>query len=409
MDRTLKIIISILVGLSLLLCAFIGGFVLSQSANSLRSKIGISRPGQSTQLQKDVEEIYKLMEKFGYSVPSEETATIGALNGILQSSGDIHSRYLPPEAFENYSEEMSGKYAGIGVSMSEKDETSYVVEVFKGSPAEKAGIQVGDYFYAVDGETSKNWTPTQLSNIVRGEPGSVVKLTMLRPYTGHEVPTEKNPLGKPYDVEIVREEIHYPNVRAELKEAKVGYIKISSFNQITTDEASKELADLEKQGAKAIILDLRNNPGGLVTEAIGITSLFVEDGEVVRLVSRTEGTEVYKVDKRTASKLPLVVLVNENSASASEIVAGAIQDHERGIVVGANTFGKGSVQTQYNLKNGGAVLLTTARYKTPHDREIDKVGVEPDVLSPMDFMNIMTEEEDTQLKDAIAEALKLAK
>lgn len=412
MSRSFKILIASLVGIALILVSFIGGYLTSSSLSSIKNSL-TNQNAQGSSIGGDVgdavDAVYKIMKESGQDPSAEDTATTGAINGLLQSNGDTHSQYLPPSMFEEYSEEMSGSFGGIGVSMTEQDGTIKVVEVFPGSPAERAGVQVDDFFYTVDGVTKTNWTSKEVQKSVKGEPGTKVTITLLRPYDHGEMPTEKDLLGKPYTVTITREDITYPNTTAKMLDGNVGYVKLSQFNQLAGQEVRKEIASLEKKGAKSLVLDLRNNPGGLITQAVDVTSIFVQKGPVVRTVSRVEGDEVLNVTGDKITDLPLVVLVNENSASASEIVAGALQDYKRGVLVGAQTFGKGSVQTQIGLKNGGAILLTTAHYETAKGRPINKIGLKPDIEAEMKITDIKEEATDTQLKRAVSEAQRLQK
>lgn len=404
MSRGIKITIALLTVTVLVIASFIVGFMSSNAMNMLKNSgdfLNMTSKSELGNVEDKLDSVYSLMRKMALEVPSEETATIGILNGLLQANGDTHSQYLPPKVFEEYKQEMTGKYAGIGVSMSEQEGRVVVVEVFEGSPAEKAGILPGDFFSAVGGEQKETWTSQEISNRVRGDEGTDVTITMIRPYGGHEMPTEENLYGKPYTVTITRAIIVSPNVTSKILESDIGYIKVGSFNQTTSKDVAQQITKLKDEGAKSYILDLRNNPGGLLNEAAGLVSLFVKDGDVVRTVSRTQEEEVLRTDGSYLTDAKLVVLVNEASASASEIVAGALQDHERATIVGMKTFGKGSVQTQLEVKGGGAILLTTAHYQTPKGRTINKVGVVPDVVSEMDFMKIRDEAQDTQLKDAI--------
>lgn len=403
MSRTFKIVIAVLIATVFVIASFIVGFMTSSTMGALKSSGNFlqSKSSELSNVEGSLESVYKIMQGMALELPSEETATLGVLNGLLQANGDSHSQYLPPKVFKEYSQEMTGKYAGIGVSMTEKDSSVVVIDVFEDSPALKAGIKPGDIFSSVDGEAKDNWTSTEISNRVRGDEGTKVEITFIRPYAAHEIPTEENLIGKPYTVTITRAIINSPNVTGDLLNNHIGHIKVGSFNQTTTADTAKQISELTKAGADSFILDLRNNPGGLITEAAGLVSLFVKDGDVVYTVSRTDGEEVLRTTGQFMTDAKLVVLVNEASASASEIVAGALQDHERATLVGAKTFGKGSVQTQVELKNGGAILLTTAHYQTPKKRTINKIGLTPDILSPMDFMQIRDAENDTQLKDAI--------
>lgn len=408
MNRTLRILIISLVVVVLVLTSFIGGFLTSNSITGIKDSL-TTQNGQGASVSNGslgtaVSAVYQIMKQSGQEPSSEETATIGALNGLLQSNGDTHSQYLPASTFKDYSEEMSGSFGGIGISMIEQDGTIKVVEVFPGSPAERAGIKPDDFFYTVGGETKSNWTSKEIQKAVKGKPGTQVTITMLKPYAHGEVPTEKNLLGKPYTVTITREDITYPNTTSKMLKGNIGYVKLSQFNQLAGQEVRKAVKELEGKGATSLILDLRNNPGGLITQAIDVTSVFVKSGPVVRTVSRKEGTEVLNVNGDKITDLPLVVLVNENSASASEIVAGALQDYKRGVLIGAQTFGKGSVQTQIELQNGGAILLTTAHYETAKGRPINQIGLTPEIPIEMNITEVKDEKTDTQLQRAIKEA-----
>jgi len=379
MTRGTKITVFLLGAFAMALLTFIGGFFTSQYMVVLSNQ----RLNATSRLTKDVSDLYHLMQKNALDPPDETTATIGALNGLAKSNGDKYARYLPADMLQKYSEGMSGEFGGIGVLLGEKDDTVYVLKVYADTPAEKAGIQVGDYFYSVDGESSDSWTTEEISSKVRGEVGTKVEITLLRPYEEDKMPDDATyVLGSPYTVTVTRGKIESPNTELKMLDGKVGYVRLFEFNLKATDELQREFEDLISQGATSLILDLRENPGGDLQQAIGVSSLFIKSGTIVKIESRMEGKseELAATGKTLSKELPLVCLIDGNSASASEIVSGALQDNHRAVLLGTRSFGKGSVQTLFPLRNGGAMRLTTARYYTPDGRSIQGQGIEPDVI-----------------------------
>lgn len=426
MSRTYKILISVLVACVIGLGGFIGGFFVSSSMNKLRS-VGyeqtsdiVKNTGMMGQVQTStkklelgntVSAVYQLMKDSAYEVPSETTATAGAINGILQSTGDTHSRYMPAKEFTVYSEEIDGRFGGIGVVMSEKDGTAYVVEVYKGTPADKAGIKSGDIFYKIAGKTADKWTTQQVQKLVKGKEGTKVTLTMIRPKnTEAKIASLKTVEGKKITVTCTRAMITVPNVRATMKAGKVGYIRLGEFNNLASKQVGDAIKKLQKQGAKSLVLDLRENPGGLIKEAVNTASLFVDKGVIVKTRSRNkESNESFMATGKKVTSLPLVVLIDKNSASASEIVSGALQDYKRATLVGTKSYGKGSVQAQYPLTDGSAILLTVQHYVTPKNQDINGKGLTPDILVKMDPMKQQNAKTDIQLQRALKEAQKKAK
>lgn len=404
MSRTVKIVFAALLGGVIALAAFTGGLLTARlvGSNMLMGDLA----GQGS-FDLAVGEVYGLLQQEALEPPSETTATIGLINGLVQSNGDRYARYIPAAEMTEWQEQKTGVFGGIGVVLSEKDGTVYVVEVYKGTPADRAGLQSGDYFFGVDGEESETWTVEGIQARVKGEVGTDVNLTMMRPWPEGKRPGDVFALGEKYDVTVTRATIEVPIVESELKAGNVGWIALSDFNDRSTDELAAAIDDLESRGAKSLVLDLRNNPGGLLDQAIGVTSLFVKDGTVVTVESRNADDEVLSVTGRTATDLPVVVLINENSASAAEIVAGALQDHERATLVGATSFGKGSVQTQVPLESGGVVVFTIAHYLTPSGQAINGVGLTPDRIVEMDTHDMLEETTDIQLKAAIELAQSL--
>ena len=417
MSKTYKIIVATLVGVAILLAAFIGGFSTSNSLHEIAAvntstakavgstpMFGTSGAETSVTLDDAVASVYALMKSKGYQVPSETSATIGALNGLLQSNGDKHSRYLPASEFKSYSEELDGQFAGIGVLLREDDGRISVGDVYKGTPAFKAGIQAGDTFSVIKGKKSENWTVEQVQKLVKGKEGTKVTVTMTRPSK------KKGGKSSSYTVTMTRAMITYPNTRSSIKNGNVGYIRLGQFNNLASSEVEKEIKSVTKKGATSIVLDLRENPGGLLREAVKTASLFIKSGVVVKTETRGNKTsEVLKTTGNRVTKLPLVVLIDKNSASASEIVAGCLQDYGRATLVGTKSYGKGSVQSQYPLSDGSAVILTIEHYKTPKGHDINGIGLTPDITVKMDVNDQMKSKTDVQLKRAVAEAQRLAR
>lgn len=394
MGRNFKVFIAAALCIVFLLSGFVGGFV-------LHSRMNI-QPVEKTEMEKQIDAVMKLMARDALEPSSETSATIGAIDGILKSNGDKYARYLPPTKFEQYTEQMEGQFGGMGVVLDVRDDTVAVLQVYENTPAEKAGVKKGDYFYAVDGETNEKWTVEEIQKRVKGKPGTKVKLTMMRPYKKGDTMNMRYPLGVPYDVTITRAVIETPISEASMKTGDIGYIRLFEFNRRATEEVVDQFTKLEKQGAKKFILDLRDNPGGDLSQAVGVSSLFIKDGPIVHIETRTSGKESLYATGEYLTDAPLVVLVDENSASASEIVSGALQDYKRAKLVGMKTYGKGSVQTQFEFGKG-AVLFTTAHYLTPEGRVINNIGNSPDIEVPMSLDKQGNDKTDLQLQAAIKE------
>jgi len=406
MNRTTKYIALGLTAVVLVLVAFTGGFAFSQ----ITFIAGNARVTENQQLTRQVSELYNLMQREALDPPSETTATVGALNGLLQSNGDRYARFLQEEELQRYEESMQGAFGGIGVLLAERDGTTVVQLVYEDTPAERAGIQEGDFFYGVDGEKRYDWIISDISSRVRGEVGTDVEITMVRPWEEGSMPhSMEHPLGEPFTVTVTRDIIQAPVTEVKTFDDNVGYVRLFDFNRRATDELHEDIEALIAEGATSLILDLRGNPGGDLMQAIGVASLFIEEGPIVQI--EAANVAMPEVLNRNGSALseqiPLIVLVNGASASASEIVAGAIQDHERGTVVGVNTFGKASVQSQIPFRNGAA-FMTTAHYLTAHGRVIDEEGTAPDIEVEMSIADGAEEETDIQLHRAIEEANKKA-
>ena len=294
-----------------------------------------------------------------------------AINGMLVSL-DPHSSYLDAQSFKYMNEQTKGKFGGLGIEVTMEQGVVKVVSPIDDTPASRAGLKPGDYIVNIGGENVIGMTLNDAVDKMRGKVGTKVKLNIRRLNE------------KPFDVTLKREEIKIQSVKNDIKAGDVAYIRISSFSEDVDSNVKKAIKKAEKDlkgKLKGIVLDVRNNPGGLLDQAVGVSDLFLNQGEIVSTRSRNEEDTVRYSAKSgdIAEGLPIVVIINDGSASASEIVAGALQDHKRAVILGEKSFGKGSVQTVVPLGKYGAMRLTTARYYTPSGRSIQAKGIEPDV------------------------------
>ena len=303
-----------------------------------------------------------------------------ALNGMLQAL-DPHSSYMNEEVYKEMQVETAGAFGGLGIEITTDKSFIKIVSPIDDTPAQKAGVQAGDYITHLDGVSVVDMTLKEAIDIMRGEVGSSITLTIVR---GAE---------NPFDVEIKRDIIKVQSVKHRFID-NVGVLRISTFNEQTTPGLKKIIKELESSDNPPIgyVLDLRNNPGGLLTESVSVSDIFLEQGEIVSIRGREKkDVQVYSAKKGDLiNGKPLIVLINEGSASASEIVAGALQDHDRAVVMGIKSFGKGSVQTVMPI-DGGAIRLTIAKYYTPSGDSIQAVGIEPDIIVPRAELNVIDE------------------
>ena len=296
-----------------------------------------------------------------------------AIHGMLQGL-DPHSVYLDKEAYKELQEGTSGEFGGLGIEVGYEDGFVKVISPIDDTPAQKAGIKAGDLIIRIDGKSAKGISLMDAVKMMRGKPGSEIELTIVR--EGEE---------KPFNVSIVRDVITIINVKTKIIEPGFGYARISNFQIHTVKDLSKSLKNLEKENNNALrglVLDLRNNPGGLLNAAVGVSDLFLNNGLIVYTEGKIKDSNLKFNAKpnELLKQIPIIVLVNGGSASASEIVAGALQDHKRAIIMGERTFGKGSVQTILPMNDETALKLTTARYYTPSGRSIQASGIEPDMI-----------------------------
>jgi len=320
---------------------------------------------------------HKLEEIYAFEEPIDQEKLFGAVSGLAASYDDPHTTFLPPEDDEYFRENVSGEFFGIGAEISEKNDQITVVAPLKNSPAEIAGLQPGDVILSVDGESVAQKNTTETVQKIRGEEGKNVELTIYRP---------GDPAGE-QKIAIVRQKIEIPNLTKEyFPEDKIFAIALYSFSAHAHEDIYSALQEFIDSGAQYLILDLRNNPGGFLEQANRVASIFLEHGDIIVRESRGENTieKEYRADNNGKlhglHQKNFVILVNKGSASASEILAGALQDHGRATVIGTNTFGKGSVQELVDMKNGGSLKVTIARWLTPNRRVIDDDGLRPDII-----------------------------
>ncbi len=329
----------------------------------------------------DKSELYQQLNLFGdvlervrrdYVEPVEEKTLIeNAINGMLTAL-DPHSSYMNPKTYKDMQVQTKGEFGGLGIEVTMENGLVKVVSPIDDTPAAKAGLQAGDLIFALDGEPVQGLTLQEAVEKMRGKVGTPIKISVRR-------------AGKdPFDVSLTREIIKVRSVRSRLEAGDIGYIRVTSFTEQTTPGVLDAIEKLKKEAGgklKGFILDLRNNPGGLLDQAIALSDAFLDKGEIVSVKAR-KNEDVQRWNAKAgdvANGLPIVVLMNGGSASASEIVAGALQDHKRAIVLGTRSFGKGSVQTIMQVAGGGALRLTTALYFTPSGRSIQKEGIKPDI------------------------------
>jgi carboxyl-terminal processing protease len=305
-------------------------------------------------------------------LPSETERVHGAIEGMLRTLDDPHTAFIPPDMAQLLDENVTGSFEGIGAYVEQGPEGGVqIIRVFEGGPADQAGVRPGDLIVAVDGQDVTEMALNEALLLVRGPSGSQVTLTLLR---GEEQLIE---------ITVTRARIEVPTVEARMLEDDVAYVALFEFNQLAAPRLEAAVDDLLKNQPHALILDLRNNPGGLLDQSVEVSDLFLPEGTVVIQRDADGGERVFESeDGDIAEGIPLVVLVNGFSASASEIVAGAMQDRGRAVLIGETTFGKGSVQGQYHLSDGSLLRITEAEWFTPNGTSISETGVTPDIVVP---------------------------
>jgi len=317
-------------------------------------------------------QVSAVVNAYGSKVGGSRTLTYSAIAGMLSSVKDKYTTFLSPKEYAQLNEGLDGgNFSGVGIAIAVDEKTKLldINEVIPNGPAEKAGLLGGDTILTIDGKSTKGLTTEQDAKLLRGEKGTQVKLVV-----------ERNGKNQPA-VAVTRDTIHQPSVYSKLLDNGIGYTRLTVFGSNTAGELSAALAKLQAQGAKAYVLDLRDNGGGYLNAAIEVSSKFIASGPIVSVESRGGSNTQYDAENTAIPPKPLAVLVNKYTASASEITSGAIQDNGVGELIGEKTYGKGVVQTIHPLPDGSAVKITSARYLTPHGRDINLIGIQPDIVA----------------------------
>ena len=355
----------------------------------------ISTSSEYQDIASELSKYKRLIDKYFLGDVDEEKLKEGAIKGYIEGLDDQYTEYISKDDMKDYLEDATGNFVGIGIYMTKDTDANkiMVLSPIKGSPAEKAGILPGDYIVAVDDVTYTADDMSVAANKIKGEVGSSVKIEILR-----------NSETKTF--EITRENIKVNPVEGKVLENNIGYIEFSSFDDGTADDFKAKYEELEKQGIKSLVIDLRNNGGGIVSEALQIADYILEKDDVILYeVDKNNKEEIKKSENNPIINMPIVLLTNGNTASSSEILAGALKDHGKAKIVGTKTYGKGVIQQLLTLPDGSGLKITSEEYLTPNKTKINKIGIEPDekVELPDTVKNVLTieQKDDTQLKIAI--------
>jgi len=330
----------------------------------------VSADGEPYEDIKIFAEILSLVKKNYVDEVDNKDLVYGAIKGMLNSL-DPHSSFMPPDIYKEMKINTKGEFGGLGIQISIKDSVLTIIAPIEDTPAYRVGVKAGDKIIKIDGESTKDMTLHDAVSKLRGPKGTSVTITIVR-----------EGLEEPRDFTIIRDIIKIKSVKSKVIDEKIGYVKLTQFQEKTEVELKKALKELENKGINALILDLRNNPGGLLNISIDVASHFLPAEKLVVYIKGKSGEKIeYNTpENEDVYEYPMIVLVNQGSASASEIVAGALQDWNKAVILGTQTFGKGSVQTVIPLSDGSGLRLTTARYYTPKDRSIQAKGIEPDIV-----------------------------
>jgi carboxyl-terminal processing protease len=402
-NNVLRAVLLASVAIILVVCSFGGGFAAGHflPIGSKATPVADTTNGNQTGTPSNLStlfapfwEAWNIIHDQYVDQPVDNTKLMqGAINGMMESLGDQHSTYMNPQLYKDATSELAGSYAGIGAYVDTTGKLLTITKPLANSPAETAGLKAGDQVIAVDGTDVTSLDPESVRQKVLGPEGTTVKLTIQRPDQ-----------SKPFDVQITRAQINIPSVTSKMLDNNIAYIQISTFGDTTASDLRQQLAVLLSQKPKSLILDLRDNGGGYLETSISVASEFISSGVIVTEKSGDGSLATHKATSgglATNNSLPMIVLVNQYSASASEIVAGALQDTGRAKLLGVKTYGKGSVQNWVPLSNDqGAVRITIAKWLTPKGRTIDKLGLTPDTIVEMTAADI-TAKLDPQLDAAV--------
>ncbi len=355
----------------------------------------ISTSSEYQDIASELSKYKRLIDKYFLGDVDEEKLKEGAIKGYIEGLDDQYTEYISKDDMKDYLEDATGNFVGIGIYMTKDADANkiMVLSPIKGGPAEKAGILPGDYIVGVDDVTYTAEDMSVAANKIKGEVGSSVKIEILR-----------NSETKTF--EITRENIKVNPVEGQVLENNIGYIEFSSFDDGTADDFKAKYEELEKQGIKSLVIDLRNNGGGIVSEALQIADYILEKDDVILYeVDKNNKEEIKKSENDPIINMPIVLLTNGNTASSSEILAGALKDHGKAKIVGTKTYGKGVIQQLLTLPDGSGLKITSEEYLTPNKTKINKIGIEPDekVELPDTVKNVLTieQKDDTQLQKAI--------
>ncbi|MBI5026838.1 MAG: S41 family peptidase [Nitrospirae bacterium] len=367
----------------ILLVAFSGVMIGRWSTRS------VSAEGEPYEELKVFTEIMTLVKKNYVEETKNKDLVYGAIKGMLYSL-DPHSYFMTPDAFKEMQVDTKGEFGGLGIQIGIKNNALTVIAPIDDTPAYKAGIKAGDKIIKINNESTKDMGLQDAVSKLRGPKGTSVTITIIR-----------EGWKEPRDFKIIREIIKIQSVKNKVLDDRIGYIKISQFQEKTAADLAEALKKLDAEKINSLILDMRNNPGGLLNIAVDVSSQFLPSGKLVVYIKGREGerTEYYTNSKKPHYEYPMVVLVNEGSASASEIVAGALKDWGRAVIIGNQTFGKGSVQTVIPLSDGSGLKLTTAKYYTPKDKSIQTTGITPDIVVKLEAKKGVSEHPVLREKD----------
>ena len=358
--------------------------------------VGAGRNIVSSDSEQKLSALRQMIDENYLGEVDDSELTEGLYKGYMEALGDPYSEYYDEKETKELTESISGEFSGVGALLSQNRDTGLITitKVYENSPAMKAGLEDGDILYKVDGKDISGQDLDQVVSGIRGEKGTNVKLTVLRGAEAEEI-----------TVTAVRDIVEEQTIAYEMREGKIGYLVISAFDTVTVKQYEEALRDLLEQGMKGIVIDLRNNPGGDLDAVCQMLDLILPEGVLVYTEDKEGTKKEYKSDKEDILDLPMTVLVNGNSASASEIFAGAVQDYGEGKIVGTQTYGKGVVQSIFMLRDGSSVKLTVSEYFTPKGRTINGKGITPDVKVEYKY-DTKAPTADNQLKKAIEELKK---
>ena len=391
-QKIYKIVMLIII--TALLSSLITTIIVKEKITSSSSLNSIISNGGTTGIESALASIRTMLEEEYIGELDDEQMLEMAIKGYVAGVGDEYTEYYTPEEMSQEYDTAMGNYVGIGIYMvvNYEEGTITVLEPMEGSPAEEVGLQEGDLITKVDGQDVTVDNVTEMSNAIKGEEGSKVKLEITR---GEEK----------LEVEVERKRIEISHIESRMLEDNIGYIQILDFDGGTAEEFRENYENLNNQGATSLIIDIRNNGGGVVDEAIDILEMICDrDSTLLIEKDKDENEVIVKSEEDPFINIPIVVLTNENSASASEILAGALKDNDKATIIGETTYGKGVIQTLYRLTDGSGLKITTNEYVTPNRTTINKVGIEPDIVVELpEDIEELTDENDTQLQRAIEE------